>query len=137
MSKPKHPKDWLDTIWVQPIDRCIYVVRPSSLAKFVEHMEYHGCNKYFIKDVKKMTKHVKATPGNATYYSDDAGNNIMVLPDEYDEMATYHEALHAAVRLWHNIGAQLKLPRNDEVLTYTQGDIVRNIKRQIYKMKVK
>ena len=137
MSKLKHPKDWLDTVWVQPLNHCIYVVRPSSLVMFVEHMKFHKCDKHFIRDVKEMVKHVKSCPGNATYYSDDVGNSIMVLPDEYDEMATYHEALHAAVRLWHRAGAKLKLPRNDEVLTYAQGDIVKSIKRQVYKLKVK
>ncbi len=48
---------------------------------------------------------------------------VIILPDEWVHSTVYHEALHAATRMWYDIGAELKVPENDEVLTYTVGYI--------------
>ena len=47
------------------------------------------------------------------------GIPFIYLPEEYNTLTTAHECLHAAVYLWDSVGAQLKLPDNDEVLAYT------------------
>lgn len=58
---------------------------------------------------------------------------IMYLPEEYDDVVVYHEALHATTKLWEDAGAELDSCKNDEVLTYTQGYIVAEIKK-LYKL---
>jgi hypothetical protein len=133
-KKFKHPRDWADTITVQPMAFPVLVVTPSSLAKFLEHMEHHECGKHFQADIIHHTE--KAKNGGACFYF-DSGNYILLLPAEWDDESVFHEALHCAIRLWHDVGARLQLPRNEEVLTYTQGHIVQMLKKQIYNMKVK
>lgn len=59
-------------------------------------------------------------------------NILMMLPEEWDEIAVWHESLHCATRMWYDVGAELKVPRNDEVLTYTQGYIASYIKEVCY-----
>lgn len=61
-------------------------------------------------------------------------NYAMFLPEEYNEVTTWHECLHAATRLWYDAGAELDSMMNDEVLTYTQGHIVGLIK-ELYKLR--
>lgn len=135
MSKSKKHKEWADTIMVQPLNHQVMVVRPSNFALFSKHMKYHECAASFIEEVGHRVGLAERGEG-ACFYHDTSGNRILVLPDDYDEICVWHEALHAATWLWHYAGAELEVPRNDEVLTYTQGHIVRLLKKEIYKMEV-
>lgn len=60
------------------------------------------------------------------------GRILVILPDEYSSEIVYHEALHCATSMWYDVGANLEVPRNDEVLTYTQGFIANYIKEVCY-----
>lgn len=130
----KFPKHWMDTIVVQPMDFAVLVVRPSSLAMFIEHMEHHKCDKHFQADVHEQIASVQS--GGASFYSSES-TNILFLPDEWDDIVVFHEALHCAVHLWDIAGANLQLPDNDEVLTYTQGHVVNLLKKKFYPEKKK
>lgn len=125
-----HPRNWADRIQVEPMQIWVMVVRPSSLAKFMEHMEYHGCGPHFKASIQEHIE--KVTQGGGCFYSDES-NYILMLPDEWNDIVVFHESLHCAVRLWHDVGADLALPDNEEVLTYTQGYIVRLLKKKFYK----
>lgn len=57
---------------------------------------------------------------------------LLILPEEWDDEVVYHEALHCATRMWYDVGADLVVPKNDEVLTYTQGYIANYIKEVCY-----
>ena len=50
--------------------------------------------------------------------------------EEGDE-ALWHEALHVATWLWHHAGAGLHVMYNDEVLTYYQGYVVREVQKAL------
>lgn len=133
MSKSDKHKDWKHTVIVQPLGWGIMVVTPSSLADYLKHMKYHKCGKDFRDEVARRTARSE-NGSDATFYHDDRGNYIMMLPDKYMACSTYHEALHAAIDMWEQAGAQLKLFRNQEVLTYTQGHIVDMIRKTIYEL---
>lgn len=132
MGKKGHPAKWADSIIVQPMELPVMVVRPSNLALFLEHMEHHKCSKHFQADIAFHL--AKTDNGGACFYFDNK-NYILLLADEWDETSVFHEALHCAIRLWHDVGAKLKVPQNEEVLTYTQGHIVALLKKHIYKVK--
>ena len=133
MSKKNKHEDWANTIWIEPFDWPILLVTPSNFAKFKKHMKFHKCSKEFIAECKVGMQY--AINGGGCFYSDAGCNYIMFLPDTYNETTTYHECLHAAVHLWDRAGGNIKLPRNDEVLTYTQGYIVRLVKAHLYPSK--
>ena len=128
----RHPKHWNDFIVVHPMGFEVMVVRPSSLAMFLEHMDYHGCGPHFKADMQ-VHLHKVENGGGCFYF--DGENYILLLPDEWSDTVIYHEALHCAIRLWHDVGAGLLLPDNEEVLTYTQGYIVELLKQKFYKVK--
>lgn len=125
----KFPKHWPDIIRVQPMNFPVMVVRPSSLAMFLEHMEHHKCGKHFQAEVHDQVERVQS--GGASFYF-GGENYILFLPDEWDDINVFHEALHCAIRLWDDVGADLSLPENEEVLTYTQGHIVKLLKKKFY-----
>ena len=52
----------------------------------------------------------------------------IALPKEYNPILTAHECLHAAIAIWSHAGANIALPDNDEVLTYTMDALHRMIK---------
>lgn len=130
----KFPKHWMDTIVVQPMDFTVLVVRPSSLAMFLEHMEHHECGKHFQADIQVQIDAVMN--GGGSFFSSES-SYILLLPDEWDDIVVFHEALHCAIRLWDDVGADLILPDNEEVLTYTQGHIVKLLKKKFYPEKKK
>ena len=52
---------------------------------------------------------------------------VMVLPEMFQTETVYHEALHCAMTMWEQAGAELHMTSNQEVLTYTQTHIVQQI----------
>jgi len=52
---------------------------------------------------------------------------VMVLPEDFQTETVYHEALHCAMTMWEQAGAELDMTRNQEVVTYTQTHIVQQI----------
>lgn len=62
----------------------------------------------------------------------DDGMFAIILPEHWDHGVVYHEALHAATAMWYDVGAELKVPDNDEVLTYTMNYIVNYIEEVCY-----
>lgn len=60
------------------------------------------------------------------------GEYHMILPEEWDAGTVHHEALHAATAMWYDVGANLKVPQNDEVLAYTMNYIADYIKEVCY-----
>lgn len=57
---------------------------------------------------------------------------LLILPEEYNVTTVHHEALHAATRMWYDVGANIKVPENDEVLAYTMNYIADYIKEVCY-----
>lgn len=57
---------------------------------------------------------------------------LLVLPEEYNATTIHHESLHAATRMWYDVGANLVVPENDEVLAYTMNYIADYIKEVCY-----
>lgn len=60
------------------------------------------------------------------------GEYHMILPEEWEAGTVHHEALHAATAMWYDIGAELEVPKNDEVLAYTMNYIADYIKEVCY-----
>lgn len=131
----KRKGHWPDLIKVQPMDWQVFIVRPSSLAAFSEMRLSIGDDPVQVIADNQMWEDGLKSGG--AMFSVVNTNYILALPDEWNDELVYHEALHCASRLWHDAGAQLKLPRNDEVLTYTQGHIVKLLKQKFYKEQVK
>ena len=57
------------------------------------------------------------------------GAMCIALPAEFDMHITFHECLHAAGRIWYDAGAQIEVPKNDEILTYFMNYLVEQIER--------
>jgi hypothetical protein len=57
---------------------------------------------------------------------------LIVLPLHYDAGVIHHEAFHAASHMWYDVGADLQVPLNDEVLTYTMNYIADYITEVCY-----
>jgi len=57
---------------------------------------------------------------------------MIAIPEKYDAHVVYHEALHATTRMWYDLGANLEIPLNDEVLTYTMNYIAEYIEEHCY-----
>ncbi len=62
----------------------------------------------------------------------EGGRILVILPEIYSAEVVFHEALHCATSMWYDIGAELEVPQNDEVLAYTQGYIATYIKEICY-----
>lgn len=127
MSKENKYTVWNDLVKVQPFNWDLFIVRPSSLAAFGKHMKECGWDKAARKEALSTMKEALDAGGAMFYHG-----QIMVLPDEWLESHVWHEALHAAIHYWEEAGAQLGLYDNQEVLTYTQGHIVKLVKEKVY-----
>ncbi len=64
--------------------------------------------------------------------SEEGSFYMIALPDKWNPHITYHEALHASTRMWYDLGANLIVPENDEVLTYTMNYIAEYIEEKCY-----
>jgi hypothetical protein len=124
-------RKWKDIIKVQPMNWQVFIVRPSSLADFSQFRLDLGDDPVEVVEDNASWDYCLRSGG--AMFCCRGPNYVMVIHDEWDHETTYHEALHCASRLWHDAGADLKLPRNDEVLTYTQGHIVRLLIEKFYK----
>lgn len=56
---------------------------------------------------------------------------VMHLPEQRDEEVLWHEALHMATTMMDIYGIEIS-HKNDEVLAYLQGSIVRQVDRVAY-----
>lgn len=124
-------RKWKDVIKVQPMDWQVFVVRPSSLADFRDALLSWGHHPVTTAECHHEWEQSLSYGG--AVFTEWGGNYIMALPDTWDHELVYHEALHCAIRLWDDAGARLKLPGNEEVLTYTQGHIVKLLTEKFYK----
>lgn len=124
-------RKWKDIIRVQPMNWQVFVVRPSNLAAFADYLLKVGMHP--VTTVECHHEWEQSLKGGGAMFTEWAGNYILALPDTWDSELVYHEALHCAIRLWHDAGAKLELPLNEEVLTYTQGYIVRLLVEKFYK----
>lgn len=134
MGKKAKAKAWKFTIHVQPMGWAVYVVTQSNLADFCQWAVDHGENLEWASQWSSEMNSLLSR-GGASFYWDSGHNYLLVLPAKFRWDLTYHEALHCAIRLWHNAGARLKLPLNEEVLTYTTDHIVREVKKLYKEMK--
>lgn len=85
----------------------VVVIGPDMLDRFIPYFNMSLSRK------EGMLTHA------GTFGVTPNGVPFIYLQDEYNTITTAHECLHAAVYLWDSVGAQLSLPDNDEVLTYT------------------
>lgn len=119
---------WPHIVRVQPFDWNIHIVAKSNLAGWFNYIMKLGEDPtWCVSNHQEIEKLLES--GGAHFYSDDQRNYVLMLPDKFKAELVYHEALHAAVCLWHDAGANLILPDNDEVLTYTTDHIVRLVKQ--------
>lgn len=123
---------WKTRILVQPMNWNVFVTTPSSLADFCQWLLDSGADP--VEVVKTQIVWRESLDSGGAMFSIWGENYILVLPDEFKDELVYHEALHCAVNLWADAGANLELPLNEEVLTYTQGHIVQLLKKHIYKL---
>lgn len=123
---------WKTRIVVQPMNWNVFVTTPSSLAAFCQWLLDQGADP--VEVVKTQIVWEDSLSSGGAMFSIWGENYILVLPEEFDDQLVYHEALHCAINLWKDAGAQLDIDFNEEVLTYTQGHVVQLLKKHIYKI---
>lgn len=105
----------------------VYVVTGRNmLERFADRLRLHG-----HPGIDAMLSHPSVNGfggmmvelGNLTY--------AILLPDEYVPGTVYHECLHAATRMWYDIGARLT-EDNDEVIAYTMNYLASFIEDNCY-----
>lgn len=124
-------RKWKDIIKVEPLGWSVHVVRPSTLADFANFLLSTGAHRVLVAECHNDWE--ESLESGGAMFTEWNGTYIMALPDEFVHELVYHEALHCAIRLWADAGAKLALPDNEEVLTYTQGYIVRLLVAKFYK----
>lgn len=126
-KKTKAPKVWKWQFTVQPFNWTLNLVTPSSLEEFRRFREKAGDDKIELEQCYRiLSEHL--SHGGACYIQWGGVEPVVALPDEFDYARTYHESFHCATLLWEHAGANLNVPDNDEVLTYTADHVVREIK---------
>lgn len=126
-KKVKKAKAWKYQFVVQPFNWTLNLVTPSCLDAFRKFRLKAGDDVVEVEQCyKTINQHLSS--GGACYIHFGEGEPVVALPDEFDCAQTYHEAFHCATLLWDHAGANLNVPDNDEVLTYTADHVVREIK---------
>lgn len=127
-KKVKADKKWKYQFVVQPFDWTLNLVTPSCLEAFRRFREKAGDDKIELEQCYRVIS-AQLESGGACYIQWGGGvEPVVALPDNFDYAKTYHEAFHCATLLWEHAGANLNVPENDEVLTYTADHVVREIK---------
>lgn len=127
MSKENKYTVWQDRVSIQPFGWDLFVVRPSSLAAFSKHLKAGKLSKKMQKSFAKAAASIYGD-GGAMFWQ----GQVLILQEEWDEISVWHEALHVAISFWEDAGADLHLYKNQEVLTYTQGHVVKLLKEKFY-----
>lgn len=115
------PKILCHAINVAFPDRKIDVILGTAMAE--DYMKRFG-------KIPSITRFVDGEC-DGCFMFDELGHYLLLLPAEFNHHVVFHEALHAATRIWYDCGAQLEVPHNDEVLTYTMNYLVEQIE-EIY-----
>lgn len=128
-KKVKKAKAWKYQFIVQPFNWTLNLVTPSCLDEFRKLRLKAGDDSVEVERIYCSIRDDLESGGACCGSFSGGGKMTVALPDEFDYTLAYHEAFHCATLLWDHAGANLAVPDNDEVLTYTADHVVREIKK--------
>lgn len=126
-SKKKKEKtlgEFGEFIIVQPYEVCVLVITDRDKFSELDHM--------LTGDVDEGFQYASGL--SQVYDHPEIGHLfVMVVPNKYDEVTVWHEALHITHFVLEAVGVEVsKSHSSSEVQAYTQGHIVQMVKEECF-----